>query len=596
LAGEALAANGQEAGEAPGRWARLVSLGLASRALTAVAVLGPGLVAFGLARRALLPDVGLWDTAEYQTVLPLLGTLHPTGFPSYTVLGWLASIVFQPLGSPAFRMDLLSAVLLGVAAVGVAWLALLLTGRRSLAAIAGLGLAVTPIAWEIGTRADAHALHLAILPYLLLALVAWEQRRRAVDGPSLVDGAAVDGGAEHTGRLAVPDRRADRLLLVAAALFGLGLADHRLIALLAPGIAAYVLVVEPGVLRRRRFVASCLGLALLVTAAFYLELPLRAGPFPAPIVYGHPDSFTGFWYVVLGVQFGGTLLSSLTDPLQELAALATLAVDQLGILAAALPAAVVIVVASRPRYAILTVPALVLTCLFAAGYSDADIGRYYLGPALIAWTWLVVAAGWVLDTLATERGWGTPVAGTGTGVTTADATPLGATGVSGPGVGASGPGPRPEERTARRGLLATAVVVAVFAIAIVPAVPSRLAAVTADSEAASGRTWVDAALAKIRGDSVVVSWWSYSTPLWYAQLIDGRRPDIRVLDDRTLLDQGLGDVFSVIDANLGRHTVYAIRIDGSEIARMERRYDITVITLPDGPALMRIDGIKDPSA
>ena len=52
----------------------------------------------------------------------------------------------------------------------------------------------------------------------------------------------------------------------------------------------------------------------------------------------------------------------------------------------------------------------------------------------------------------------------------------------------------------------------------------------------------------------------------------------------------------MIDANLGSHTVYAIRIDPAEIARMLRRYDITDVPLPDGPALMRIDGIRDPSA
>ncbi len=144
--------------------------------------------------------------------------------------------------------------------------------------------------------------------------------------------------------------------------------------------------------------------------------------------------------------------------------------------------------------------------------------------------------------------------------------------------------------------MATAAVCAIFAVAVVPAVPSRMAAVAADSEAASGRSWVDAALAKMRGDSVLVSWWSYSTPLWYVQLVEGRRPDIRVVDDRTIVDQDLGDVFSVIDANIGRHTVYAIRIDSAEIARTVRRYDITVIPVPGGPALMRIDGIKDPSA
>ena len=33
------------------------------------------------AARRMLPGVGFWDTAEFQTVAPLLGTAHPTGYP-----------------------------------------------------------------------------------------------------------------------------------------------------------------------------------------------------------------------------------------------------------------------------------------------------------------------------------------------------------------------------------------------------------------------------------------------------------------------------------------------------------------------------------
>ena len=54
-----------------------------------------------MARATMLLDVARWDTAEAQTVPPLLGTMHPTGFPAYVLLGWLASVVLAPLGSPA---------------------------------------------------------------------------------------------------------------------------------------------------------------------------------------------------------------------------------------------------------------------------------------------------------------------------------------------------------------------------------------------------------------------------------------------------------------------------------------------------------------
>ena len=62
------------------------------------------IVTFVLVRGTLMPGVGYWDTGEAQTVPPVLGTFHPTGFPTYALLGWFASVVLQPFGDAAFRM------------------------------------------------------------------------------------------------------------------------------------------------------------------------------------------------------------------------------------------------------------------------------------------------------------------------------------------------------------------------------------------------------------------------------------------------------------------------------------------------------------
>ena len=34
----------------------------------------------------LMPGVGLWDTAEFQTIGSTLGIAHPTGYPAYSIL------------------------------------------------------------------------------------------------------------------------------------------------------------------------------------------------------------------------------------------------------------------------------------------------------------------------------------------------------------------------------------------------------------------------------------------------------------------------------------------------------------------------------
>ena len=53
-----------------------------------------------------------------------------------------------------------------------------LTGSLILGIAAGLGIALTPIVWAIGTHADPHALHFALVAIILWLLVRWEQARR----------------------------------------------------------------------------------------------------------------------------------------------------------------------------------------------------------------------------------------------------------------------------------------------------------------------------------------------------------------------------------------------------------------------------------
>jgi hypothetical protein len=48
------------------------------------------------------------DSPEFQLVTYQLGIAHPTGYPLYTVLGWLFTRL--PVGDVAYRVNLMSAV------------------------------------------------------------------------------------------------------------------------------------------------------------------------------------------------------------------------------------------------------------------------------------------------------------------------------------------------------------------------------------------------------------------------------------------------------------------------------------------------------
>jgi hypothetical protein len=104
--------------------------------------------------------------------------------------------------------------------------------------------------------------------------------------------------------------------------------------------------------------------------------------------------------------------------------------------------------------------------------------------------------------------------------------------------------------------------------------------------------WADHVLDVMEPDGVILSWWSYSTPLWYEHLVEGKRPDIEVIDDRTRLDLNLGGLTETIDRYLGQRPVYVMRLDKREVALLAQRYDLDYIDGTDASSLTRVIGLK----
>ena len=239
----------------------------------------------------IMPGLGYWDTGEFQALGPVLGIAHPTGYPSYTLLLWLASVVLQPFGEPAFRANLLSALLVSGAASLTAIAIVQLTRKPALAIAGGITFAVAPIAWRNALRADPHAFQVFLVGLLLVLLIAWAERERA-------------------GR-----PRAGRWLVAASAAFALAATNHGLTVALAPGVAVYVLLVQPRILwKHPRTVLACVATIAVLIVGIYAYLPLRSSMDP-PLDYAHPAEWVrtnsegeitgGFRYLVLGEQFGG---------------------------------------------------------------------------------------------------------------------------------------------------------------------------------------------------------------------------------------------------------------------------------------------------
>ncbi|NLD74623.1 MAG: DUF2723 domain-containing protein, partial [Chloroflexi bacterium] len=213
---------------------------------------GGGLLLYGsTVSPGLLPA----DSGEFQLVATVLGIAHPPGYPLYTMVGRLATLLV-PLGDPALRLNLLSVLLSALTLGVVAHTVRRRTGSAAAALVAAGALGFSATFWAQATTANIRALTGLFVALLVALALRWGEER------------------------------SPRLLWILAGVFGLAVGHHSSLAPLGLPLAGYVLWREPTLLRRpRRWVAPLAALA--ASFAVLLYLPVRSlwgAPFdPEPI-------------------------------------------------------------------------------------------------------------------------------------------------------------------------------------------------------------------------------------------------------------------------------------------------------------------------
>jgi len=205
-----------------------------------------------------------------QTVPHVLGVAHPTGYPTYIILGWLAQLL--PVASVAYRANLLSAFAMAMT-LAVASLIMSRLGVRPVLAIAGaLALGAVGTVWAAATVAEVNALHLLFVGLLLHRALVWEARRSPRD------------------------------LLIGGLLIGLGLGNHLLTAFVAPFVVVFVVWVGRREIAARPWILLLAAAGGLLGLAVYLYIPIAAMQDP-PLAYNHPVTLEKVAWLVDGTQF-----------------------------------------------------------------------------------------------------------------------------------------------------------------------------------------------------------------------------------------------------------------------------------------------------
>lgn len=325
-------------------------------------------------------------------------------------------------------------------------------------------------------------------------------------------------------------------LAVGGLLIGVALGNHLLTMFVAPFVALFVLWAG-----RRELFARPAWIALPVVTlaaglAVYAYIPIAASLAP-PLPYNHPLTFEAVRWLVTGEQFRGQyeglLTASSIDPfvrsLPELLRLAptraTPVMPIVGLVGLA------ILVLRRPAFGLACWGILVTGAYVWANYLRLE---HYL---LVPWLILGLGAAVALEAVAgvLER-----------------FTPRRLTRLAGPGVGVAG---------------------AVFAVALMVV---NLPASDRSGDR-SGDAYVDAVFDALPPNAAIISYWDASTPLWHGQLVEGRRPDVLIVDDTNIVYEGWGTRERRIDALICERPVFILHVGDREFALTREIYRLDVL-------------------
>ena len=230
------------------------------------------LLVFGLYVLTLAPSTAMWDASEYIAAAYVLGIPHPPGNPFFMLVGRVFAIL--PVApNVAMRINVLAALCSAVAAgvwflvaerVMVSWLTRRWQRIAGGAAAALMGATAFTVWNQSVVNEKVYTVSLAFFAVVSWLVVRW------CDEPDTP--------------------KADRLLILAAYLIGLGYTNHPAGLLVAPAVVAGVVLRRwSTLLNWRLLVKGALAFTLGLTPFVYQ--PIRAAHFPA-INEGEPTACT----------------------------------------------------------------------------------------------------------------------------------------------------------------------------------------------------------------------------------------------------------------------------------------------------------------
>lgn len=192
----------------------------------------------------LCPTVAGGDSGELTAAVYTMGTIHPPGYPLYTLLG--KAFTFIPYGSVAWRVNFFSAFCNIMAALILFWGLSRWTKRPIVGFFAGALYAFSPLIWRYSVVAEVFGLNnLLVVIFLVFAMESWRELERPF----------------------VHIVKVQRMAMMAGLLLGLGMTNHHTFFFVGVPISLYLLF------RGRDFLLAPKVLGGILLAIFIGLLP-----------------------------------------------------------------------------------------------------------------------------------------------------------------------------------------------------------------------------------------------------------------------------------------------------------------------------------
>ncbi len=250
---------------------------------------------FSIYHTTMCPTVSFTDSGELATVASTLGIAHPTGYPLWTLIGRIASMV--PFSNQEIvRLNVLAGILTSLAVAFFFKLVLVLyrsskvfrfkrketQDQRSWilrfgAFIAALAFGFSSTIWAQSVEIEVYALHALLVVLTTIQFIS---------------------GIEE--QIADPRKFSRRLFLFAYVL-GLSFANHMTTILLAPGFL-YLYFTSLGSNKKSWQLIASLAPFFLLGLTCYGYLPVRSMG-GILLDWGHPVTLERFWWHVTGKQY-----------------------------------------------------------------------------------------------------------------------------------------------------------------------------------------------------------------------------------------------------------------------------------------------------